>query len=59
MYDHEQRTSTIPEGLIPGMYNRVTTDGIFGIWGHRLGDLVLNTTHCDPATGIYDLVMDS
>ncbi len=28
-------------GNIPGMFNRATSDGRYGIWGHGLGDLVL------------------
>lgn len=26
-------------GTIPGMYNRNTSDGPYGIWGHYMGDL--------------------
>ena len=41
VYELEEKTSDISPGLIPGMYNRNTTSGIFGIWGHEIGDLVL------------------
>jgi len=34
-------------GHIPGMYNRVTTDGEFGIWGHDIGDLTICTLYID------------
>lgn len=29
-------------GNIPGMLNRKTSNGKFGIWGHHIGDLVYN-----------------
>ena len=32
---------------IPNMYNRITTEGKFGIWGHDLGDLILHTVWID------------
>lgn len=28
-------------GHIPGMYNRKTSEGKYGIWGHDIGDLVV------------------
>ena len=40
-YELEEKTSENSPDLIPGMYNRNTTSGIFGIWGHEIGDLVL------------------
>ena len=30
---------------IPGMLNRQTSDGPYGIWGHDLGDLILHTAN--------------
>jgi hypothetical protein len=30
-------------GNIPGMLNRQTSEGPYGIWGHDLGDLMLHT----------------
>jgi hypothetical protein len=42
MYDIESETSTKPVTNIPGMINRDATDGMFGIWGHVIGDLVYN-----------------
>jgi hypothetical protein len=41
IYDTEESTSKIMPDLIPGMYNRNTTEGKYGIWGHDLGDLML------------------
>lgn len=40
IYKEEESTKTKP-GKIPGMYNRNTTNGKYGIWGHDLGDLML------------------
>jgi hypothetical protein len=40
-YELEEKTSENNPDLLPGMYNRNTTSGIFGIWGHEIGDLVL------------------
>lgn len=37
----EESTKGTEPGHLPGMYNRNTTDGCFGIWGHDLEDLVL------------------
>ena len=45
IYDIEKNTSKTKEGYIPGMYNRVKTNGNYGIWGHVLGDLVLHTLY--------------
>ena len=47
IYDEEENTSPIKPALIPGMYNRIHTDGNYGIWGHDLGDLVLHTIYVD------------
>ena len=50
VYQIEDGTTTIPAQLgkdagygIP--YNRVSTDGEYGIWGHELGDLILHTLY--------------
>ena len=40
-YTIEDETTENEPGLIPGMYNRNKTSGVFGIWGHEIGDLVL------------------
>ena len=40
-YVLEDKTTENEAGLLPGMYNRNKTSGIFGIWGHEIGDLVL------------------
>ena len=59
IYDMENATSGVAETNIPGMYNRVTTDGRFGIWGHVLGDLVLHTVSYESSTDTYNLGIDS
>jgi len=41
IYEIEDNTSDVEPVNIPGMLNRITTDGKFGIWGHHIGDLVL------------------
>ncbi len=38
IYDEE---SSKPVENIPGMWNRQKTDGPYGIWGHHIGDLVI------------------
>jgi hypothetical protein len=47
IYKIEDESTPVPAGLIPGMFNRVTTMGTYGIWGHELGDLDLHTIHVD------------
>jgi hypothetical protein len=43
IYYREDTTSGAnPPGNNPGTYNRVTTNGPYGIWGHRIGDLCYN-----------------
>jgi len=41
MYAVEDGTAGGDPGHIPGMFNRATSKGKYGIWGHDLGDLVL------------------
>lgn len=59
IYETERQTSTIKEGYIPGMWNRITTDGVHGIWGHVIGDLVLTKVIVNETTGIITLGVDS
>jgi hypothetical protein len=35
-------------GNIPGMLNRSTSEGPYGIWGHHLEDLMLHTAYVSP-----------
>lgn len=59
VYETERQTSAVEEGLIPGMYNRVRTNGKYGIWGHELGDLLLVGMKYDPKKNIVDLTVDT
>lgn len=47
LYDEEERTATIK--TVPQkdrkIYNRNQTNGKYGIWGHDIGDLVLDEIH--------------
>lgn len=45
-------------GMIPGMMNRQTSDGKYGIWGHGLGDLVLHTAYLEDGN-IISVGVDS
>lgn len=41
VYDIENGTTKIKPSHLKQMFNRNSTDGTFGIWGHDIGDLVL------------------
>jgi hypothetical protein len=43
---------------IPGMYNRQTSNGKYGIWGHHIDDLQLGTAHIDEKN-LITLSVDS
>jgi hypothetical protein len=59
IYDTEERTQTAPVGqLAPGIINRSKTDGVYGIWGHVIGDLVLEGAEIG-ADGVWDLLVGS
>jgi hypothetical protein len=61
IYEEEARTSKVAAGHVPGLMNRDETNGTFGVWGHDLGDLVLEgidfdedadgKPYLDPAIG--------
>lgn len=46
-------------GCIPGMYNRVATEGPHGIWGHYIEDLLLHSVKWDADAGLWYLGVDS
>jgi hypothetical protein len=46
-------------GTIPGMWNRQTTQGRYGIWGHSLDQLVLHTIIYHSDTNTCTLGIDS
>ena len=41
IYKEEKEGIDEPVENIPGMYNRMPSDGPYGIWGHHIGDLVV------------------
>ena len=47
IYATENSTTAVKTDDIPGMLNRNTTNGTYGIWGHSLDDLDLHTIHID------------
>ncbi len=59
IYDEEDRTSPAIVSNIPGMLNRCTTEGRYGLWGHGLEDLLLHTVSFDQLKDIYRLGIDS
>lgn len=59
MYNEEEKTTTISPEHIPGMLNRVITNGTYGIWGHDLSDLDLYEVRYNPETDLYTLGIDS
>jgi hypothetical protein len=42
-----------------GLINRNTTGGIYGIWGHDIGDLCLSEIAYNPTTNIVKLSIES
>jgi hypothetical protein len=45
MYKEEEKDVNGPTGNIPGMFNRATSNGRYGIWGHDIGDLTLHSAY--------------
>lgn len=59
IYNEENSTTTVTPGNIPGMLNRNTTNGKYGIWGHDLSDLVLTSVEFNAKDNIISLCVDS
>jgi hypothetical protein len=57
IYEEEEEEDDDP-GCVPGMLNRATSHGHYGIWGHDIGDLILHTLY-QEADGTYSLGIDS
>jgi len=55
IYALERDSTKIKEGKIKGMMNRNRTDGCFGIWGHDIGDLVLEGIYFYKDGDIYQV----
>jgi hypothetical protein len=58
VYAMEDKTSGVPADHMHGMYNRNTTDGTYGIWGHDIGDLDLHSAYISKG-GVITLGVDS
>ena len=48
-----------PTPNIPGMLNRQTSDGPFGIWGHSIDGLTIHTLYVDELNRVIELGVDS
>lgn len=55
IYALEKDSTKIKEGKVKGMLNRNKTDGCFGIWGHDIGDLVLEDISFYKDNDIYQV----
>lgn len=57
IYDEEEQIAGVT-GCIPGMFNRATSDGPYGIYGHDLGDLdLIEVTQIED--NLFELSVDS
>jgi hypothetical protein len=59
IYEEEEKTTIIPVSTIPNMYNRNTTNGTYGIWGHILQDLSLNGLEYNEENAYWELSINS
>lgn len=55
---YEEENTADKESNIPGMFNRIKTNGPYGIWGHCIGDLVLHTVEYVD-TNLFKIGIDS
>lgn len=46
-------------GHLPGMLNRAASEGPYGIWGHDIGDLVIEGVSYNPKTHMVSLSIGS
>ena len=58
IYDEEEQQVGDP-GTYENLYNRKKSEGPYGIWGHQLGDLYLESIRHDPKTKIVNLDIGS
>jgi len=58
IYDEEDASVGYTAGNFPGMFNRRTTDGKYGIWGHCLDDLMVGAAFVDEGN-VVTLAVDS
>ena len=59
IYETEEATTKIPTANIPGMLNRCETNGVYGIWGHSIEDLLLTEVSYNKKTKTCTLSVDS
>lgn len=63
IYSEEKDTirhmAVIPASQRRGLMNRNTTDGKYGIWGHDIGDLVIEGINYDPTSKTVALLIGS
>lgn len=57
MYEEEDQDMGGPTGNIPGLMNRDTSTGRYGIWGHGIGDLCLHSL--EQRGKVYQIGVDS
>ena len=50
IYKEENRSTKVKEDYLEGTYNRVKTNGKYGIWGHHIGDLILCSAYVKDKT---------
>lgn len=58
IYDEEEEQVGDP-GTYERLYNRKKSEGPYGIWGHELGDLCLESIRYDPKMKIVNLHVGS
>lgn len=58
IYNTEDEDVKMKTPNIPGMYNRSTSNGRFGIWGHDIEDLTIHTLYVDE-NNVLTLGVDS
>jgi hypothetical protein len=59
IYREEADSSSVSASRIPGMLNRETTDGKYGIWGHEIENLVFEGIEVDEGKREITFVIGS
>ena len=58
IYEEEEKDIGDP-GSYDNLYNRKKSEGKYGIWGHYLGDLVIESVTYDPKEKVLDMFIGS
>lgn len=58
IYEEEEKSVGDP-GSYDNLYNRKKSEGKYGIWGHYLGDLVIESVTYDPKEKVLDMFIGS